>query len=206
MSTLSRIREFIRCVVRISVDVLTLFCLSLRSSAALAAENLFLRKQLALYVERRKKRRRPTDSVRFTLAQLARFFKWRDVLTVVKPDTLVCWHHKGFRLFWKWKSRSRGRPRVPVELQKLIAEMATNNTTWGEERIANELLLKLGIQTAHYNRSRPHSSLGPGIPDPNVQKQEIQINRHCIPKDHRIVVIPLLGGLHHDYQMQRIAA
>jgi transposase InsO family protein len=60
--------------------------------------------------------------------------------------------------------------------------------------------------TAHYNRSRPHSSLGPGIPDPNVQKQEIQTNRHCIPKDHRIVVIPLLGGLHHDYQMQRIAA
>src|SRR5262245_57366882 len=55
MSTLSRIREFIRCVVRISVDVLTVFCLSLRPSAALAAENLFLRKQLALYVERRKK-------------------------------------------------------------------------------------------------------------------------------------------------------
>src|SRR5262245_23745376 len=64
MSTLSRIREFIRCVVRISVDVLTFFCLSLRSSAALAAENLFLRKQLALYVECRKKPRRATDSVR----------------------------------------------------------------------------------------------------------------------------------------------
>jgi hypothetical protein len=145
MSTLSRIREFIRCVVRISVDVLTFFCLSLRSSAALAAENLFLRKQLALYVEIETPWR-STDSVRFTLAQLARFFKWRDVLTVVKPDTLVRWHHKGFRLFWKWKSRSRGRPRVSVELQKLMAEMATNNTTWGEERIANELWLKIGIQ------------------------------------------------------------
>src|SRR5262245_7686976 len=146
MSTLSRVREFIRCVDRLSVDVLTFFCLSLRSSAALAAENLFLSKQLALYVERRKKPRRATDSVRVTLAQLARFFKWRDVLTVVKPDTLVRWHHKGFRLFWKWKSRSRGRPPVPVEFQKLIAEMVTNNTTWGEERIANEVLLKIGIQ------------------------------------------------------------
>jgi putative transposase len=103
----SGIREFIRSVVRISVDVLTFFCLNLRSSAALAAENLFLRKQLALYVERRKKPRRATDSARFTLAQLARFFKWRDVLTVVKLDTLVRWHHKGFRLFWRWKSRSR---------------------------------------------------------------------------------------------------
>src|SRR5262245_1809815 len=108
MSTLSRIREFIRCVVRISVDVLTFFCLSLRSSGALAAENLFLRKQLALYVECRKKPRRPTDSVRFTLAQLARFFKWRDVLTVVKPDTLVRWYHKGFRLFWKVEISIKG--------------------------------------------------------------------------------------------------
>ena len=59
---------------------------------------------------------------------------------------------------------------------------------------------------AHYNRSRPHSSLGPGIPDPNVEKEEVQNNRHCIPKDHRIVAMLLLGGLHHDYQMQRIAA
>jgi hypothetical protein len=42
------------------------------------------------------------------LAQLSRFFDWRDVLTVVKPDTLIRWHRKGFRLFWKWKSRSIG--------------------------------------------------------------------------------------------------
>src|SRR5215470_1048062 len=121
-------------------------CLSLRSSSALAAENLFLRKQLGLYVERKKKPRRATDSVRFTMARLSRFFEWRSILTVVKPDTLIRWHRKGFRLFWKWKSRSSGRPRVPVNLRKIIAEMAASNPTWGQERIANELLLKIGIQ------------------------------------------------------------
>jgi len=60
--------------------------------------------------------------------------------------------------------------------------------------------------TAHYNKSRPHSSLGPGIPDPSVQTAEPLINRHCIPQDHRIAVVPILGGLHHEYQLQKIAA
>ena len=65
--------EFVRGVFGVFIDVLTFFCLSLRSSSALAAENLFLRKQLGLYIERKKKPRRATNSVRFTLAQLMRF-------------------------------------------------------------------------------------------------------------------------------------
>jgi len=128
------------------IDVMTFFRLTLRSPSALAAENLFLRKQLAIYVERNKKPRRATDRIRFTLAQLSALFEWRDALTIVKPDTLIRWHRKGFRLFWKWKSRSSGRPRIPADLRKLIVEMAANNPTWGQERIANELLLKIGIQ------------------------------------------------------------
>src|SRR5262249_43010188 len=59
---------------------------------------------------------------------------------------------------------------------------------------------------AHYNKSRPHSSLGPGIPDPDVPMAELLINRHCVPNDHRIVVKPILGGLHHEYQLQRIGS
>ena|SRR5437870_694070 len=55
-----------------------------------------------------------------------------------------------------------------------------------------------------YNRSRPHMSLGPGIPDPSIQKAELQ--QHSIPKDHRIVVTPILGGLHHEYKLERSAA
>jgi putative transposase len=131
---------------RVLADVLTLFGLCLRSPAAVAAENLFLRKQLGLDIERKRKPRRATDSVRFTLAQLSRFFCWQNALTIVQPDTLIRWHRKGFRLFWKWKSRPRGRPRIPADLQKLIAEMIVNNPTWGEERIADELLLKIGVR------------------------------------------------------------
>jgi hypothetical protein len=118
----------------------------LRSHAQLAAENLFLRKQLALYMERQVKPRRPDNATRIALVALSQVTDWRNLLRVVKPDTLVRWHRKGFQLFWRWKSRSRGRPRVPAALQRLISEMARANRSWGEERIASELLLKLGIR------------------------------------------------------------
>src|SRR6266536_5196623 len=65
---------------------------------------------------------------------------------MVKPETLIRWHRKGFRLFWRCKSC--GRPRLPANLRRLIARMASDNPTWGEERIAAELLLKLGISVS----------------------------------------------------------
>ena len=104
--------KLLRTTVGVFFDLLRFFELTLRAPQSVAAENLFLRKQLALYVERKTKPHRATEAVRFTLAQLSRLFEWRDALTVVKPDTLIRWHRKGFRLFWKWKSRSAGRPRV----------------------------------------------------------------------------------------------
>ena len=65
-----------------------------------------------------------------TIQQLAEpLIDWRRVLTVVKPETLIRWHRMGFRLFWQWKSRPRGRPRVPADLQHLIVEMAAANRT-----------------------------------------------------------------------------
>jgi putative transposase len=117
--------------------------LCLRPSPALAAENLFLRKQLALYRERHVKPQRATDATRLSLVWLARWFDWRQALAVVEPQTLIRWHRQGFRLFWGWKS-TLGRPPIPPDLQVLIRRMASENPTWGEERIANELWLKLG--------------------------------------------------------------
>jgi len=360
--------HFIRTIFGVFLDSLTFIRLCLRPTAAVAAENLFLRKQLGLFVERKIKPRRATDSIRFALARLSRWFDWRDALIIVKPDTLIRWHRKGFRLFWKWKSRPRGRPRVPDHLRELIVEMATQNPTWGEERISDELLLKVGVRisprtvrrympeapkrptdpkqrwmtfvhnhakaiiasdffvvvtatfqlvyvfviievasrrvlhfnvtrhptgdwtlqqfrecivgdegyrfvihdrdriyshdldaalrtlgltvlktprkapkanvicerwigsarrecldfiipineahirqtlrcwVAHYNRARPHSSLGPGTPDPSSPKAELQAQRHCIPKDCRVAVKSILGGLHHEYRLDKIAA
>src|SRR5919202_3604004 len=103
-------------------DGMRYFMLRLRSPATLAAENLFLRKQLALYQERRVKHRRATHTTRLTLFWFARWFDWRDALVIVQPATLVRWHRQGFRLFWRWKS-TPGRPAIPPDLQALIRQL-----------------------------------------------------------------------------------
>jgi putative transposase len=127
------------------VDVVRFVSVGFRSRSQLAAESLFLRKQLAFYRERQVKPRRADDATRITLVLLSRLIDWRAVLTIVQPATLIRWHRKGFRLFWRWKSRRPGRPPLPVNVQRLIAAMARANATWGEERIAAELRLKLGL-------------------------------------------------------------
>ncbi len=60
--------------------------------------------------------------------------------------------------------------------------------------------------TEHYNCGRPHSSLGPGTPDPSSPKAELQGKRHCIPNDCRIVATSILGGLHQEYWLEKIVA
>ena len=127
---------------RLLGDLWTFIRLGLASHAQLAAENLFLRKQLALYRERQTKPGRPDPATRVALVLLSRVLDWRSLLTVVKPDTLIRWHRQGWRLLWRWKSWP-GRPPIPADLQRLIVIMCRANPTWGEERIANELLLKL---------------------------------------------------------------
>jgi transposase InsO family protein len=113
----------------------------------LAAENLFMRKQLALYQERQVKPRRATNATRLTLLWLGQWFDWRRALGMVKPETFIGWHRQAYRLFWRWKSKT-GRPAVPKDLQGLIRRMALENPSWGQERIANELLLKLGLRVS----------------------------------------------------------
>ena len=112
-------------------DLLRFVALTCSTHTSLAAENLFLRKQLAFYVERNVRPRRLDDAARIALVVLARVIDWRQLLTVVRPDTLVRWHRQGFRLLWRWKSRRPGRPRIPPYLQDLIAAMARANQTWG---------------------------------------------------------------------------
>ncbi len=74
----------------------------------------------------------------------SRLFDWKEALAIVTPATFVRWHRKSFKLYWRWKSRG-GRPPLPKEIRQLIARMVRENVTWGEERIADELSLKLGI-------------------------------------------------------------
>jgi putative transposase len=115
-----------------------------RSRTAVAAEVLFLRKQLAYYQDHQIRPRRLTDAARLSLMLWSRLFAWKEALTVVTPATFVRWHRKSFKLYWGWKSRG-GRPPLPKDIRQLIARMVKENVTWGEERIADELSLKLGI-------------------------------------------------------------
>ena len=101
----------LRTTLALLADLLHLLRLMFRSRAHLAAENLFLRKQLACYMERGVRPRRTDNASRIALALLSQFVDWRELLTIVRPDTLVRWHRDLFRLFWRLKSRQRGRPR-----------------------------------------------------------------------------------------------
>jgi len=369
MPKVDRLFRLLLTIFDLLLDALRFIRLSLQPRCTLAAENLFLRKQLALYLERQVEPRRPRAAAKLTLVFLSRLFPWRQVLTIVKPNTFIRWHREGFRLLWKWKSRPRGRPRIPAELQKLIMEMANDNPAWGEERIAAELLLKVGIRisprtvrrympkdrgprrgpssqrwmtfvrnhaegilacdffvtvtasfrvlyvfvvmevgkrriahvnvtahptadwtlqqfrevitgekpyrflvhdrdsiyssafdsaveamgvsilktpfrapqanafcerligsirrecldfliplndrhlrgilkdwAAHYNKGRPHSSLGPGIPEPSEGIPVLEISGHRIPSGQQVVGHSVLGGLHHEYRLEKMAA
>jgi putative transposase len=369
MNMLKALNHILNVLLDLLLDALRLLSLTVRSGVELRAENLFLRKQLAFYAERKIKARRVNDGARLLFVFLSKLFDWKNALVIVKPETLIHWHRKGFRLFWRWKSKRRGRPRLSIEIQKLILKMAEENITWGEERIAAELLLKIGIRVSprtvrrymphnpiarkqmnsqrwmtfvrnhakailacdffiaatasfqilyvlvimeigtrrivhfnvtdhltsewtlqqfregvqeetdmrflihdrdciysadldlsiestgikilktpvraptanafcerligtfrreclnfmiplsdkhlrrilkewstHYNKGRPHSSLGPGIPDAVGIAVNPEAPRHQIPKDQNIVSKPILGGLHHEYRLEKAAA
>jgi putative transposase len=352
----------------VCLELSTFLRSSVRSRSALLAENLFLRKQLAFYQEHQIQPRRLTDAARFSLVLWSKFCNWKSALVIVKPETLIGWHRRGFKLFWKLKSRA-GRPRLPKNIRRLIARMVEENPTWGQGRIADELALKLGIRVsprtigaywpnlpdsrgpssqrwnsfvrnhtrsllacdflvvvtagfrqlyvfvlmeigtrrivhcnvtahptaawtlqqfrealpsehghrfvihdrdsifsagldeelkssfglrvlrtpvcapkanaycerligtmrrefldyviplgerhlhsllkewvAHYNQSRPHSSLGPGIPEPSNPAPLPSSCRHMLPEGSRVMARPVLGGLHHEYRLEKVAA
>jgi transposase InsO family protein len=154
-------------LIKIAVQLLSDVCgfaiLLFRPSGALVAENLFLRRQLALYQERGVKPRRVDAATRISLAWLSRLFDWRAALVVVRPETIVRWHRAGFRLLWRFKSRV-GRPPIPLELRQLIRRLAAENQLWGEERISNELLLKLGLRVSPRTVRKYMSTRPPGLP------------------------------------------
>ena len=129
---------------RLIEDALRWLVLLFRSDDSVQVENLFLRRQLAQYIERGVQPRPIDAATRVSLAVLARLFNWRSALVLVQPATIVRWHRAGWSLFWRRKSRP-GRPPIPRELRALIRQMGEDNPVWGEERIANELLLKLGV-------------------------------------------------------------
>src|ERR1019366_2979434 len=116
-----------------------------RTRAALQLEILALRHQLGV-MQRSLKKPRLNRFDRFLWAWLCgAWAEWHSALCIVKPETVIAWHRKGFRLFWTWKVRRGplGRPAVSKEVRKLIRKMSRENPLWGAPRIHGELL-KLG--------------------------------------------------------------
>lgn len=151
MPSLLRLSQHLRSVVStllaLGVDAIGFLRLCLRSRTSLVAENLFLRKQLALYREHPIKPKNATNATCITLVWLSHWFDWQQALMVVQPETFSRWRRQGLRLFWRLPSKP-GRPAIPPELQALIRRMARDNAMWGQQRIANELRLKLGLRVS----------------------------------------------------------
>src|ERR1700743_1847912 len=120
-----------------------------KSKLRLEAENAVLRHQLNVLRRRLHGRVRLTNQDRWFLMKLYRWFpSILQVLTIIRPETLVRWHRAGFRSYWRWKSRPLGgRPRIDTELRALIRRMSVENPLWGAPRIHGELL-KLGLEIA----------------------------------------------------------
>jgi hypothetical protein len=138
----------LRTLSSVACDLVRLLVLVSGSRRALAAENLFLRKELALFQERKAKPHRAHDSTRLVMVILARMFSWRGAVVNVKPDTFIRWHRKGFRLLWRWKSRPVGRPRIPRICADSSERWPQRIRPGEKECIANELNLKLTIQVS----------------------------------------------------------
>jgi len=118
---------------------------------ALVLENLVLRQQLAVALRPRRRPQLKRRDKLFWLLLCRCTTTWRRHLVLVRPETVVRWQRQGWRLFWRWRSRTRlGRPHLPAEVRELIATMSRENVLWGTERIRGELL-KLGIDVS--NRS-----------------------------------------------------
>jgi len=120
-----------------------------KSKMRLEAENAVLRQQLIVLRRRLHGRVRLTNSDRWFFILLYRWFpSILQVLTIIRPETLIRWHRSGFRCYWRWKSRSLGgRPQIEAGLRALIRQMSMENPLWGAPRIHGELL-KLGFEVA----------------------------------------------------------
>jgi len=126
-----------------------------KSKSRLEAENVALRHQLIVLRRKVRGRVRLTNNDRWFLIQLYRWFpSILQVLTIIRPETLVRWHRAGFRCYWRWKSRPQaGRPRIETDLRALIRQMSMENPLWGAPRIHGELL-KLGFEVAQSSVAR----------------------------------------------------
>jgi hypothetical protein len=134
--------------------LVSLLSFRVRHRAALELELVALRHQVAVL-----RRQRPGQLRLFSTDRLLWVWLYRvwpqvlNAMVLVKPAIVVQWHRKGFRLYWRWRSRPLGRPKMSSEIRDLIRQMSLANPLWGAPRIHGELL-KLGIEVSQVTVSR----------------------------------------------------
>jgi putative transposase len=117
-----------------------------RTRVALELKLVALQHQLAVLHRQRPGRPQLSSLDRLLWVLLYRIWpQVIDAMALVKPATVVAWHRKGFRFYWRWRSGRPGRPRINPEIRDLIRRMSNANPLWGVPRIHGELL-KLGIK------------------------------------------------------------
>jgi putative transposase len=129
---------------------------TVRTRTALQVEILDLRHQLAVLQRTRRERAPHRAMDRHLWVALHRLWpEWCKALVLVKPDTVIVWHRRGFRFCWNWRSRRGliGRPGTPKEIRTLIGELSSSNVLWGAPRPHGELL-KLGIKVSQATVAR----------------------------------------------------
>src|SRR5215813_12359587 len=160
-------------------ELLSLLCCFFKATLSgrcnLAFENLALWQQLAI-LKRTQKRPAISTKDRLFWVWLSRIWsEWRASLLIVKPDTVIGWHRKGFRLFWTMLSRRKigGRPSANSQIRAMIKQMTQANPLWGAPRIHGELI-KLGIDISERSVSR----LMPKVRKPPSQTWRTFLNNH----------------------------
>jgi hypothetical protein len=134
---------------RISDPAAACYSVAVPRRARLEAENLLLRQQLVVLRRKSPTRVKLRNIDRLLLAWLCRLYpSLLDAIIIVQPETVIRWHRRGFRAYWRWKSRRvGGRPGIDCEMRELIRRMNRENPLWGAPRIHGELLM-LGIEVA----------------------------------------------------------
>jgi putative transposase len=134
---------------------------ALKPKVLLVAENLCLRQQLLVLQRKHPQTRLRNADRQFWICASRWFADWRNSLLIVKPETVLRWHRRGWRAYWSWRSsrqrRRSGRQPIPLELQALIRRMAAENRLWGQRRIQAELA-RLGFRVSARTVAKVHES------------------------------------------------
>ena len=167
-----------RALIQFLIFQFTIIKILFKSKDDLVLEIIELRQQLATYQVKKEKPKNITDTIRFYLIALKETWaKWRDVLVIVTPETVIGWQQRRFKKYWTKlsnKNKKPGRPSIKLEIRALIKRMASENFTWGAPRILSELR-KLGYtekQVSQRTVSRYLKKLRPNDSDKAMRKRQ----------------------------------